>query len=290
MSDINTYANEAAITALTPINGDLVLNIETNALYLCTDSSASGIARWKKFTNDGEALPFVSTNSLSFGGTNEYAISDSTVGTDGLTEMTITFWAKTSNLAQSPFLFGNRDGVGGTSAQTFPGNALYWYLYNSSAQYVKVTTTNISSVSNDSWVHFGLVFNGSGSSADDKAKIYLNGELATSETNTVTHTSIANRSLPLRLANDPLVPNQYWNGLIDEFAIIPSALSQADITSISSTPADLTAFDPYHWYRMESTYTDGTDTKIEDSGTNSAVTQTPIKFVNTPSLSPDVKS
>lgn len=52
MSDINTYANEAAITALTPINGDLVLNIETNALYLCIDASADGLDRWKIFNED----------------------------------------------------------------------------------------------------------------------------------------------------------------------------------------------------------------------------------------------
>jgi len=52
MSDINTYADEAAITALTPINGDLVLNRDNNSLYLCTDSSASGIARWKIFASD----------------------------------------------------------------------------------------------------------------------------------------------------------------------------------------------------------------------------------------------
>lgn len=58
MSDINTYADEAAITALTPINGDLVLNKGDNSLYLCTDSAASGIARWKKFTNDSAAIAY----------------------------------------------------------------------------------------------------------------------------------------------------------------------------------------------------------------------------------------
>ena len=57
MSDINTYADEAVITDLTPINGDLVLNRANNSLYLCTDSAASGIARWKKFTNDSAAVP-----------------------------------------------------------------------------------------------------------------------------------------------------------------------------------------------------------------------------------------
>ena len=57
MSDINTYANQAAIDALSPIAGDLVVNRETNALHLCTSINPDV---WKIFTNDSAAVsPFV---------------------------------------------------------------------------------------------------------------------------------------------------------------------------------------------------------------------------------------
>ena len=54
MSDINTYADQAAIDALTPIAGDLVVNRETNALHLCTSINPDV---WKIFTNDSAAVP-----------------------------------------------------------------------------------------------------------------------------------------------------------------------------------------------------------------------------------------
>jgi hypothetical protein len=54
VSDINTYANQAAIDLLTPIAGDLVVNRETNALHLCTNATGPV---WKIFTNDSAAIP-----------------------------------------------------------------------------------------------------------------------------------------------------------------------------------------------------------------------------------------
>jgi len=62
MSDINTYADEAAIAGLSPINGDLVLNKADSSLYLCTNADATGIARWKKFANDEAIVDFESIN------------------------------------------------------------------------------------------------------------------------------------------------------------------------------------------------------------------------------------
>jgi hypothetical protein len=56
MSDINTYANQAAIDGLSPIVGDLVVNRETNALHLCT---AINPDVWKIFTNDSAAIGYI---------------------------------------------------------------------------------------------------------------------------------------------------------------------------------------------------------------------------------------
>ena len=92
MSDINTYADEAAITGLTPINGDLVLNRDNNSLYLCTDSSASGIARWKKFANDSAAVLYQNRWGASFDGSDDY-LTTSPV-TPNAQQGTISGWIK----------------------------------------------------------------------------------------------------------------------------------------------------------------------------------------------------
>ena len=49
MSDINIYENQAAIDALTPISGDLVVDRGTSTLHLCTGTSP---VSWKIFTPD----------------------------------------------------------------------------------------------------------------------------------------------------------------------------------------------------------------------------------------------
>jgi hypothetical protein len=51
MSDINIYDNQAAIDALTPISGDLVVDRETGTLHLCTGTSP---VTWKVFNPDAE--------------------------------------------------------------------------------------------------------------------------------------------------------------------------------------------------------------------------------------------
>ena len=54
MSDINIYENQAAIDALTPISGDLVVDRGTSTLHLCTGTSP---VSWKIFTPDENELP-----------------------------------------------------------------------------------------------------------------------------------------------------------------------------------------------------------------------------------------
>ncbi len=57
MSDINIYENQAAIDALTPISGDLVVDRGTRTLHLCTGTSPIS---WKIFTPDeSEEAPFI---------------------------------------------------------------------------------------------------------------------------------------------------------------------------------------------------------------------------------------
>ena len=82
MSDINTYANQAAIDLLTPIAGDLIVNRETNALHLCTNATGPV---WKIFTNDGTAIGYI---GIDLFGAEATILADTTqaIGTAALSD------------------------------------------------------------------------------------------------------------------------------------------------------------------------------------------------------------
>jgi len=82
VSDINTYANQAAIDALSPIAGDLVVNRETNALHLCTSINPDV---WKIFTNDSTAVGYI---EIDLFGAEATILADTTqdIGTVALSD------------------------------------------------------------------------------------------------------------------------------------------------------------------------------------------------------------
>lgn len=101
MSDIKIYENQAAIDALTPMSGDLVVNRGTSTLHLCTGRSP---VSWKIFT-PGEGGPFgagivdTEENIYATDVTNpsgEYTLAFGT-DTDDLYVWTGTIWVKFSN-------------------------------------------------------------------------------------------------------------------------------------------------------------------------------------------------
>ena len=65
MSDLNIYADQTAIDALTPITGDVVLRASDNAVLLYNGSA------WKEFQPDAGPYVYSNTYSLAFDGTNE---------------------------------------------------------------------------------------------------------------------------------------------------------------------------------------------------------------------------
>jgi len=82
VSDINTYANQAAIDLLTPIAGDLIVNRETNALHLCTNATGPV---WKIFTNDSSASGYI---EIDLFGAEATILADTTqaIGTAALSD------------------------------------------------------------------------------------------------------------------------------------------------------------------------------------------------------------
>lgn len=268
MSDINTYADEAAITDLTPINGDLVLNRDNNSLYLCTDSSASGIARWKKFTNDSVEVPLPNRWGASFDGTNDYldlSSLNSTISSIGTGAVTISMWVKFDNSIPSfsGFLhFGNADAF----------SDYFYCRYNSgSVEFQSRAGTSgvaniLTSVSKNVW--YNLVFIRSGTTGT----LYVD-ENSSSVTNAEFGADFSNNTNNFMRVGSNRTNTQAGKVLVDEVAVFNSALSASDLTAIynSGVPGDISSLNPIGWWRMGD---DSNDSPSTDPASNKIATIT----------------
>ena len=237
MSDINTYANEAAITGLTPINGDLVLNRDNNSLYLCTDSSASGIARWKKFTNDGEAGPWTNQYSLYFDGTNDYfdAENNATFGVNNT--WTVTVWFKYTEPANT-----SKDVVWNLGSNPYTSLRVYSHL----VQIRELSTqVNLGTLSNTEWNFAAVTFDGT------YVKGFLNEEeFVVKDFGINDYSSSSFTQQPIRIGDNNYT--QKFPGYIDEVAFWDSSVSETDLKSIYNDrkASNIRSFNPTSWWRM----------------------------------------
>jgi hypothetical protein len=247
MSDINIYADQTAIDALTPITGDVVLRASDNAVLLYNGSA------WKEFQPDAGPA-FANDYSLSLDGTDDYASFSAISLPDG--PRTISAWFKASSLVS-----GYKGLIGGTSHYlgVNPSSNNFLIYDGTSPRYKQWTGT----ISTSSWVHVMVVDNDSG--AQGNCVFYVNGsDIGIPGPN-------YNTSAPAALTFSYLgrKSNDYFPGLIDEVAIWNSDES-ANISEIRDTsgsnpvPGDLSLMtnQPLHWWRMGD----------NDSGTGSTIT------------------
>lgn len=258
MSDINTYADEAAITGLTPINGDLVLNRANNSLYLCTDSSASGIARWKKFTNDSALNAFTNSWSASFDNANNDHIVISGLGTAGVSIGCISVWVNTPVQIQTnvPNSSGRGYFVGWGSTGSFNGFS-HGYMNTSDKMLTYYAGGNRSYWSpgvgvklDAGWHNIVVNHNGTG------YEFYVDGVNASSHAlgGTVTVNPVAKTS---GTGLDNFMIGKTGGGfgttgLFDEVALWSDGLTPSQISDIynNGVPGDLEDLTPTGWWRM----------------------------------------
>lgn len=260
MSDINTYADEAAITDLTPINGDLVLNRDNNSLYLCTDSAASGIARWKIFTNDGAAPPVFANNRLALdfdgnedyldcGGASDFSFTD---GSGNDLPFSISAWVKFDNRTRARVISkdvstSSREFLFGTDA-TSKANII---LGTGS---VNLNIVNNTVLNTTDWFHLVATYDGSETSSG--LLMYVNADassLRDDSTGTYTGMSSSGGNLEIaRFANG----HSFFNGLVDEVAVFDYELTSSQVSDIynetngNGSPADISTLTPLGWWRM----------------------------------------
>jgi len=221
MSDINTYADEAAITALSPIKGDLVLNQAESSLYLCINADASGINRWKKFANDAAVEAYQNRWGASFDGSNDYLSVSDAPYLNGASELTFSFWGKPTDASSAL----------GAESRVDDSNRIILYRWTTGVVYFSVrngsTSPSVASYAlsfNSGWHHICGTYEGSSGTI----KLYLDGSLVSTKTGAPATTPDLSKDLIIGKSGGAV----FSKGLIDDVAILNSALSAEDITKI----------------------------------------------------------
>jgi len=222
MSDINTYADAAAITALSPINGDLVLNQADSSLYLCINADASGINRWKKFANDAALAVYQNRWGASLDGAGDHlSVPASTDFSFGTSDFSFSAWFNPEVISGYRSIVDFRPADGNLLPGLFysPFSGFKLYVWAGSSKILNYNTALILG----QWYH--TVYTRSGTDAT----LYLNGS------SVVTGSDSNNYSLngaPKWGGVGSGVGASTFKGLMDNCAVFNSALSADDITKI----------------------------------------------------------
>lgn len=299
MSDINTYANEAAITALSnPINGDLVLNQDNNSVYLCTNAELAGLARWKKFAHDDSAAAeaYVNRWAAYFNGSNHMTTDYTPATSSGAT---ISLWIKMPNLTlnSAPYVSGDGTNAAAGSLSFILHKTIGYYvqvgngtsasLHHSSTGFGTGNAVTLSSsngyITDNLWHHLAVTINGTA------IKLYIDGGDASinasrtsnnqgtpylTATSSISYTGGIGSVTKIGQGHPTFYPN-IAACLMDEIAYFESALTGSQVSALynSGVPGNSSLYEPSMWFRMgdhgNDSPTDGIATpSISDSSGN----------------------
>ena len=209
---------------------------------------------------------FSNAKSIDFDGSNDYMISDSNIA---ITRGTYQFWMKTTTVENGTPLYWS---AGQHAYLVSSGGNLYFWvifpmgnkLYNSG-----------SLLQDGNWHHMLWTTEGA-SGASSSIKIYIDGDLKATQTQTSTYSDV-NTKLEIARYN----PYNWYTGQMDEVAIWDVALDADAVTAVynGGQPIDLSSDDGdydnsgdlQHWWRMG----DGdTYPTIEDNAGSNDMTMT----------------
>jgi parallel beta-helix repeat protein len=175
-------------------------------------------------------------SALSLNGSSDYVnIADDALLDFGspANPFSIVAWVKTSGGAAAGIVAKARD-INSVNMdyrlQMLATGAIQFTRWNQSAGAVDTVTTS-TTVNNGSWHHVAFVNEGAGSH-----KLYIDGVLATSSATTWTYDN--SNAEPVRIGRDRngTSSDAYFNGVIDDVAIIQRALTAAQIQDLNHLP------------------------------------------------------
>jgi hypothetical protein len=164
--------------------------------------------------------------TFNFDGSDGYILTNY-LGINSVTKCVISIWAKTSNVIEGNFLYGNRDSnpFPGIGCQTWTDGRIYFYVASNAFLYFNMANAGIQ---NNNWFNLVFVFNGSGSGNIDKVKIYVNSNIVNYTNSSNFPSSLENSSRTLTIGYEQAA-NSYWNGDIGPILIYNRALSAGEV-------------------------------------------------------------
>ena len=288
-AQVTTIYNSGEPADLTSYSPTLWTRFEEGTGTSIADSSGNGhtatLTNGPTFSTDVPVYVF-SRYSVDFDGTDDYATiadADDLSFGNGSTDsaFSISAWVKMDDatnfrIAAKTVSTNNREWL----FTTDPNDKFSLTLYDPDAANSILSRYDTALTSFEGqWIHVCGTYDGSGNNSG--ISLYLNGSpVATVEVTSGSYVAMSNTAADVTIGRWNV--SGYANGKIDEFAIIPSELSAAQITAIynSGEPADLTSYSPTVWTRFE----EGTGTSIADSSGNGHT----ATLTNGPTFSTDV--
>ncbi|MBU6389917.1 hypothetical protein KGQ31_00010 [Patescibacteria group bacterium] len=235
----------------------------------CTSGLSCGLVGWWTFDgkdtnwatgitqdisgngNNGQMINMSTTTSpvagkvgqaLAFNGTNQYVNNGYFTNIDNQNALTISAWIKVKSFSDYEAIFSKYASSATLRYEvTLAGAGLYgvgtnnknilWSIGNGSGSSYGYTTSNL--LSANSWFHIVTVYNGSGSTDSDKAKIYING---VQQTVAFSGTAIPSAGPNIGNVNATIGERNngsiYWNGSIDDLRVYNRALSAGEVQQL----------------------------------------------------------
>jgi hypothetical protein len=222
MSDLNVYSTTAAVNALTPVDGDMVVDTEANAVKVYCNSA------WKVFNNDGPPA-YENRWGASFDGSNDFMTAPDDASLNVSSGFTVSAWIYLNSLNLFQGIASKRDNSG-TNYQFYIRSTNILSYYNGASVYNDTTA-----LSSGVWTHVAMT-----ATSNSSASFYIDGSLSS----TLPIGAITSSTSDLYIGQVTGV--SHLNGKLDDLAIFDTELDANDIaamyngTAPNGKPTDLT--------------------------------------------------
>ena len=256
-------------------------------MYFETDTNNIAVwdgTNWRGYQSDGQT--FGGTSYVAeLNGTDQYLKLGDVSGTlGGVNKCSVSWWMKqpTMSSPSSQRIWQTGDGLT-NGLFTFWGGS-YWIIVVPGGDprgWVNVKTSGSSTIDDNLWHHWTVVYDGTQSSNTTKVVLYKDAALQTMATDT---SGTISTSLPSVAGDEPHIGayygttvSQFSDASFDDFAIFDDALTLTQITNIYNNqiyPSSLK-----HLYRLENNVNDSVGnadgTVVNGSDENAALTNSP---------------
>jgi len=251
---MSTITPTTSSTRPTGVQGRIAFETDTKNIIVYDG------ANWRGYANDG--ITFGGNSYVAeLDGTDDYlALGDVSGTLAGSSKCTVSWWMKkpnTSNISARWYMGAGADNL----LCTWDNNNTRMFIgVGTGSGYAQIVTTNLSSILDNTWYLWTLVYDGTQSTEINRVKLYRNGT-------SLALTRIASTAIPTSLnstvGDDPFVgayndnttPLAFSDASFDDFAIFDDALTASQVSNIYNSQI-YPSSSLKHLYRMENNVND----------------------------------